>query len=84
MIALMKIVERQLTYSELPLMPDDGKRYELVDGEVFVSAARNVKHQKVLGHLYLRMGDFVETHKLGVVFVAPLDVVFGEKKRRGT
>jgi Uma2 family endonuclease len=60
-------------------MPDDGKRYELVNGEVFVTPSPNVKHQRILGRLHLSIGNHVEKHKLGSVFVAPLDVVFGEK-----
>lgn len=79
MIQSMKAVQPRLTYSELRWMPDDGKRYELIDGEVFVNPSPNVKHQRVLRRLAFSMDYHAEAHKLGEVFVAPLDVVFSEK-----
>lgn len=75
----MKFVQPRLTYSELRMMPDDGKRYELVNGEVFVTPSPNVKHQRTLHRLSVSMTNHVGAHKLGEVFVAPLDVVFSDK-----
>ncbi len=75
----METVQPRLTYPELRLMPDDGKRYELIDGEVFVSPSPSEKHQRALGRLHLSMGSHAERKKLGKVYFAPFDVVFGEK-----
>ena len=75
----MKAVVPRLTYPELRQMPDDGKRYELINGEVFVTPSPSEKHQRVLGRLFVRMSLFVETHKSGSVYVAPFDVVFSDK-----
>jgi Uma2 family endonuclease len=79
MMIRMKAVQPTLTYPELRLMPDDGKRYELVDGEVFVSPSPSEKHQRVLARLHLNLGAYAERKKLGRVYFAPFDVVFGEK-----
>ncbi len=79
MMPCMKVIQARLTYPELRVMPDDGKRYELIDGEVFVAPAPSEKHQRVLGRLYLSMGNHVERQKLGRVYFAPFDVVFTEK-----
>jgi len=75
----MRVVQPTLTYPELRLMPDDGKRYELIDGEVFVSPSPSEKHQRASGRLFLSMGGHVVRHDLGRVYYAPFDVVFGEK-----
>ncbi len=60
MMQAMKAVQRALTYPELRMMPHDAKRYERIDGEVFVAPSPDVKHQKALGRLFLRMANHVE------------------------
>ncbi|MDQ3687498.1 MAG: hypothetical protein M3430_18135 [Acidobacteriota bacterium] len=41
-------VEPLLTVADLDLMPDDGNRYELFEGVIFVSRAPSLSHQRVL------------------------------------
>ncbi|HEV2855513.1 MAG TPA: Uma2 family endonuclease [Thermoanaerobaculia bacterium] len=65
----------KLTYEDYVLLPDDGKRHEIIDGEHFVTAAPFVRHQKIVIRLTLRLGGFIETHRLGHLLVAPTDVV---------
>lgn len=60
-------------------MPDDGKRYELIGGEVFMSPSPSEKHQRALAELYLSMASHVKEKKLGRVYFTPFDVVFSEK-----
>jgi len=60
-------------------MPDDGKRYELIDGEVSVTPSPSEKHQRVLGNLFLSFSNHTKARNLGRVYIAPFDVVFGEK-----
>jgi Uma2 family endonuclease len=79
MIDGMKAVQPCLTYPELRLMPDEGKRYELIDGEVFVTPSPSEKHQRVLAKLFVSIYTHVEARNLGRVYIAPFDVVFGEK-----
>ncbi len=69
-------VDTRLTYEDYCLLPADGKRYEIIDGELFVTPSPRSLHQIVVSNLHLELGQFVKTHRLGRVFVAPLDVVF--------
>lgn len=43
---------RPFTVSDLEAMPDDGRRYELLDGMLFVSPASGLKHQKIAYRLH--------------------------------
>jgi Uma2 family endonuclease len=65
----------KLTYDDFVLFPDDGKRHELIDGEHYVTASPNTRHQKILGSLFLMIGGWLETHPVGQAFFAPYDVV---------
>jgi len=66
----------KLTYEDFLLFPDDGKRHELIDGEHYVTASPNLRHQQVSGRLHLAIGHWLETHPIGQVYYAPLDIVF--------
>jgi Uma2 family endonuclease len=47
----------EFTVEELERMPDDGRRYELLDGVLLVSPAPGVWHQEVVGSLYRLLYD---------------------------
>jgi Uma2 family endonuclease len=66
----------KLTYDDFLLFPDDGKRHELIDGEHFVTASPNTKHQRVVGNLHWMIRSHLQAHPIGEVFLAPYDVVF--------
>jgi len=66
----------KLTYDDFLLFPDDGKRHELIDGEHYVTASPNTKHQRVSGNLYWLLRSYLERHPIGRIFYAPFDVVF--------
>ena len=64
----------KLTYEEFRQLPGDGKRYELIHGEVHLTPSPTTRHQFVLQNLSLSLGPFVRSNRLGEVAVAPLDV----------
>ena len=66
----------KLTYDDFLLFPDDGKRHELIDGEHYVTASPNMKHQQVLLNLTLLIGNWLAAHPIGRMFFAPFDVLF--------
>ncbi|HEV2492750.1 MAG TPA: Uma2 family endonuclease [Terriglobia bacterium] len=68
----------KLTYEQFRELPDDGKRYELIRGEVHLTPSPTTKHQSVLQNLAQSLGPFVLEGKLGEVWTAPLDVRLGE------
>ena len=54
------------------------ERYELLDGDLVMVAAPNLKHQKVLRRLSQGLGQFIDEHGLGEFFFAPCDVVLSD------
>ena len=68
------VVIPKLTYEEFRRLPDDGKRYELIGGEVHLTPAPNTKHQFVVHNLDMALSPYVQKNKLGEVWEAPLDV----------
>jgi len=67
---------RALTRADLAAMPDDGHRYELIDGALIVSPAPRIRHQRVLRRLSRLMDDACPP-ALEVLF-APVDVVLAD------
>ena len=67
---------RPLTRADLAGMPDDGHRYELVDGVLVVSPSPRPRHQRVVGELFVLLRAACPADL--EVFVAPLDVVLAE------
>jgi Uma2 family endonuclease len=61
-------------------LPDDGKRYEVLDGELLVSPAPSMNHQRVVFLLARILDGYVRKHGLGEVFIAPTDVEFSPKR----
>jgi Uma2 family endonuclease len=64
----------RVSFADLERWPDDGRRYELYDGEVFVIPSPVLLHQVVAGRLHLALNDYVCEHG-GIVLFAPLDIV---------
>jgi Uma2 family endonuclease len=69
-------VDTRLTYEDYCLLPNDGKRYEIIDGELFVTPSPFRLHQHVVTNLMYYLVDFVKKADLGWVYAAPFDVVF--------
>lgn len=66
-----------MTYTELEQMPDDGRRYELYDGEVRVVPSPTPLHQLLVDRVASELNAYRRQFG-GLVFFAPLDVVFSE------
>lgn len=64
----------KMTADEYLQLPDDGHRYELIEGVLYMVPSPLRIHQKVSLRLTLLLDDFVEEHHLGELYNAPLDV----------
>lgn len=71
-------VNVKVTYKDYLAFPDDGQRYEVIDGEVHVTPSPTTHHQDVLGNLNDVVRAHVRTNDLGKVFFAPCDVLFND------
>jgi Uma2 family endonuclease len=68
----------RLTYADLCRLPEDRLRHELIDGEHYVTAAPTYRHQRVAMNVAGMLFMFLREHRLGHVYMAPLDVLFSE------
>ncbi len=67
---------RRWTREEVLALPDDGNRYELLDGELLVSPSPRFIHQRAIGELFIRLHQYVEAHQLGEACFSPADLDF--------
>src|SRR5271170_5409486 len=59
------LTDLRLTNADLEAMPDDGNRYEVIDGELYVSSAPSFIHQTILTNIVIAFGDYLRKHPIG-------------------
>ncbi|HKQ05236.1 MAG TPA: Uma2 family endonuclease [Blastocatellia bacterium] len=69
--------EKWMTIDDLLLMPDDGNRYEVIEGELFVTRAPNFDHQAVISNLNTLIGIYLRENPIGSVVPGP-GVIFSK------
>jgi Uma2 family endonuclease len=60
-------------------LPDDGNRYEVIGGELYVTPAPSWTHQRAVLELALVLTPYVRQHAIGDLYIAPADVMFGPR-----
>ena len=87
---------KPLTIADWDAMPyGDGNRYEIIEGELFVSCSPGLTHQIVLSNLIFRILSFLQTNPIGTVVTTPglilsnfsgviPDLVFFRREQRDT
>ncbi len=65
------------TSHDLEFLPDNGKRYEIVDGELYVSKQPRWEHQQISGELYKLLSIWSEQTGRGEANLAP-GVIFDD------
>jgi Uma2 family endonuclease len=68
---------RNWSYAEYARLPDDGNRYEVLDGEVLVTPAPGTRHQRIAANLFTELRQHVLSNRLGEVLWG-LDVLISE------
>jgi len=59
------------TSSDLELLPDDGKRYEIIDGELYVSSPNHLRHQAACGEILVEVKKWKADTGIGHAVFAP-------------
>jgi len=67
----------RFTYQDYLLLPEE-RRYEILDGDLFMTPAPTPYHQIVAGNLYSSLREHVYKGRLGQVIMAPCDVLLSE------
>jgi Uma2 family endonuclease len=62
-----------VTFSNLP---ENGLRYQLIEGELYIAPAPNLYHQSVSGNLEFILRSYLQQNPVAILFDAPGDVFF--------
>jgi Uma2 family endonuclease len=62
------------TYEDWLRLPNDGRRYEVLNGELYITPPPRIGHQIAVTKLSVRMHNWVEQEGLGVVLISPVGV----------
>jgi Uma2 family endonuclease len=86
----------QITWQDVQQLPDDGNRYEAIEGELYVTPAPSLRHQRISMRLTVILNQLLIEPGLGELFYAPVgvefpateegvqpDIVFVSNERRG-
>lgn len=76
-MAPVKAIRPRVAYADLERMPEDGRRYELYDGEVFVVPSPLPRHQVAAHNIGDLFRSYGQSHG-GIVLISPIDIIFSE------
>ena len=62
------------TYEDYKRLPDDGRRYEIIEGVLYATAAPNLDHQYTVSEILAALRMYVRERQLGIVISAPFGV----------
>jgi len=64
-------IEPLMTVADLEAMPEDGNRYEVIEGELFVSRAPGLPHQLLSGNILYEFKKYLSLNPIGVIVTTP-------------
>ncbi len=65
-------------YQDYLQLPED-KRYEIIDGDLFMVPSPNENHQRTLSNIFYIFSHYVRENDTGIVYCAPFDIIFSEE-----
>lgn len=71
------LIEPLLTIADLDLMPEDENRYELIEGELFVSRAPSLFHQVIVSNIIALVRPYLDLNPIGMIVPGP-GVIFSQ------
>src|SRR6185369_7026073 len=73
----MPKIEPLMTVADLDATPDDGNRYELIEGELYVSTAPTIFHQSILTKILVALWTYLRQNPIGKVYPG-IGVIFDD------
>lgn len=84
MVETKQTVQAGITYADWLQMPRTTRPHEILDGELIMAPSPSSSHQWRLFHLAQTMAQYVHSRGLGVVLIAPIDVIIRKEPRLRT
>lgn len=69
----------RMTSDEFLALPEDGRHYELIEGELVLNPAPVPRHQWIIGNVYYALRSYFESHGGGRAYLSPVDVVLSSE-----
>src|SRR5918999_4947754 len=76
-MAGVRATDPRVSFAELAAWQDDGRRYELYEGEVIVVPAPNWRHQEIVARLVEVLRGYAREYGGGTV-PAPFDIILSD------
>ena len=67
-----------LTYVDYCELPDNGKQYEILEGELWMGPAPTPRHQSISANMFRILDQYLKAHPQGRLYYAPLDVILAD------
>lgn len=64
----------EFTFEMWEALPEDGNRYEIIDGELVVNAAPRNPHQATLSELHRQIANYLYQYRVARVLFSPADI----------
>jgi Uma2 family endonuclease len=69
----------RMNYRDFQHLPDDGKIYEIIEGELFNAPPPSTYHQDISRNLVQALLQYLDENPLGKIYYAPIAVVLGSE-----